>query len=78
MYCTKDMLGVSMDMLSVNVYKSYKDMIYIFLTLVHMIHVLMDLAFSHDLVTNGKKVSSSNFCWCGIKVSHIPLPHFFI
>jgi hypothetical protein len=41
-------------MLSVHVYKSYEDEIHVFITLVHVIHVLIYLTFSHDLAANGK------------------------
>ena len=49
------MLDVSTDMLGVHVYKSYEDVIHVSITLVHIIHVLMDITFLYDLATNGKK-----------------------
>jgi hypothetical protein len=85
MYCTTDMDSVPMDMLSaptdmlgVHMYKSYEDMIQFFITLVPMIHVLLDLTFSYDLAISRKKISSSTFCWHGIKMSQIPLPPIFL
>ena len=38
-----------------HVYKSYEDVTHVFITLVHIIHVLMDITFLYDLATNGKK-----------------------
>jgi hypothetical protein len=77
-YSTTDMLGVSTDMLSVHMYKSYKDAIYVFITLVH---ICMDItfSFSHDLTTNGKQKESLNFCWRRILiVADFTAAHFLL
>jgi hypothetical protein len=50
-----DMLDVSTDMVGVHVYKSYEDVTHVFITPVHIIHVLMDITFLYDLATNRKK-----------------------